>query len=97
MSKSTVSALLLGLATAGVIVTAVPATAADLAVPAARAARACPRCGCVQVWYIHHPELRSTYGLSYDPRNYDQTEPHYYHGPVRAYPRYAVEGIPPIE
>ncbi len=98
MSKRMISALLLGMATAAVTVpTALPAAAADLGVPAVRAARACPRCGCLQVWYIRHPELRSTYGLAYDPRNYDGTEPHYYYGPVRAYPRYAVEGGPPIE
>jgi hypothetical protein len=35
-------------------------------------------------------ELRSTYGLNFDPRNFDQTEPHYYFGQVQAYPRYWV-------
>ena len=52
----------------------------------------CGPCGCLRVSYVYHRQLRSTYGLSYDPRNYDQTEPHYYLGPVRAYPRYFVEG-----
>lgn len=97
MSKQTISALLLGMATAiCTLPTAIPAAAADLAVPGP-VASGCPRCGCLQVWHIHHRELRTTYGLNYDPRNYDGTEPHYFYGPVRAYPRYAVEGIPPVE
>jgi len=54
----------------------------------------CGPCGCLSVTYVYHSELRSTYGLSFDPRNYDQTEPHYYFGPVRAYPRYFVDGLP---
>lgn len=72
--------------------------AAELTVPT-RVAHAhnrllpyCGRCGCLRVSYVYHRELRSTYGLSFDPRNYDQTEPHYYWGPVHAYPRYFVEG-----
>jgi hypothetical protein len=32
--------------------------------------------------------LRSTYGVSFDPRNFDQTQPYYYFGQVRAYPRF---------
>lgn len=97
MSKRMISALLLGMATAVCAMPMTnPAAAADLAVPAP-VASTCPRCGCLQVWHIQHRELRSTYGLDYDPRNYDQTEPHYYYGPVRSYPRYAVEGAPPIE
>jgi hypothetical protein len=36
--------------------------------------------------------LESTYGTAFDPRNDDQTEPHYYWGRVRAYPRYFVDG-----
>jgi hypothetical protein len=34
--------------------------------------------------------LETTYGIGFDPRNYDLTEPHHYFGPVRAYPRYWV-------
>jgi hypothetical protein len=93
MSKPLISALVVGiLTTAGVPVVSGSATAADLAVPAQRnaAARWCGCCGCLHASYVHHRELRSTYGLAYDPRNYDQTEPHYYFGPVRAYPRYWV-------
>jgi hypothetical protein len=48
----------------------------------------CGCCGCLGVTYDYHRELRSTYGAHFDPRNYDQTEPHYYFGSVRAYPRY---------
>jgi hypothetical protein len=54
----------------------------------------CGPCGCLLVTYVYHRDLRSTYGLSYDPRNYDQTEPHFYLGRLRAYPRYSVDGYP---
>jgi hypothetical protein len=48
----------------------------------------CGCCGCLGVTYDYHRELRSTYGAHFDPRNYDQTEPHYHYGPLRAYPQY---------
>jgi hypothetical protein len=48
----------------------------------------CGCCGCLGVVYDYHRELRSTYGSHFDPRNYDQTEPHYYVGRTRAYPQY---------
>ena len=48
----------------------------------------CGPCGCLHVSYAYHRELRSTYGLNFDPRNFDQTQPYYFLGPVRAYPRY---------
>jgi len=48
----------------------------------------CGCCGCLRVTYDYHRELRSTYGSHFDPRNYDQTEPHYHFGRVRAYPQY---------
>jgi len=54
--------------------------------------RDCDPCGCLAVAYAYHRELRSTYGLGFDPRNYDATQPHYYFGRIRAYPRYFVEG-----
>ena len=84
----------------GVIVLAAPLSAADLSVqvgvPQSRnpATIYCGPCGCLQVAYVHHRELRSTYGLAFDPRNYDQTEPHFYFGPVKAYPRYFVDDVP---
>jgi hypothetical protein len=67
-----------------------PASAADRYVPPrVKAERAyCGCCGCLRVTYDYHRELRSTYGTHFDPRNYDQTEPHYYFGRVRAYPQY---------
>jgi hypothetical protein len=48
----------------------------------------CGCCGCLGVSYDYHRELRSTYGSHFDPRNYDQTEPHYNFGKMRAYPQY---------
>jgi hypothetical protein len=46
-------------------------------------------CGCMYVTYVHHRELKYTYGYHFDPRSFDQTEPHYYYGAVKAYPRYS--------
>lgn len=73
-----------------------PAGAAELRVPRTHAGRLahCGPCGCLRVAYVYHRELRSTYGLNFDPRNYDTTRPHYYFGRVRAWPRYFVEGGP---
>jgi hypothetical protein len=51
----------------------------------------CGCCGCLRVSYDYHRELRSTYGTRFDPRNYDETEPHYYFGRMRAYPQYWIE------
>jgi hypothetical protein len=79
-----------------------PLGAAELRLPSglARPERLvhCGSCGCLGLAYVYHRELRSTYGLSFDPRNYDTTQPHYYFGPVRAWPRYFVEAGPvPVE
>ena len=94
MSKRpALSVLLAGvLAAAGLTAGPGVATAADLPIPvkSARAARWCGPCGCLHVTYNYHRELLSTYGINYDPRSYDTTEPHYFHGAVRAYPRYWV-------
>jgi hypothetical protein len=38
--------------------------------------------------------VESTYGLDYDPRNFDQTEPYFYLGRMRAYPQFWVEADP---
>jgi hypothetical protein len=48
----------------------------------------CGCCGCLYVTYDYHRELRSTYGTKIDPRNFDQTEPYYHFGRVRAYPQF---------
>jgi hypothetical protein len=65
------------------------ARAAELGVPGPGVEAAeCGPCGCLHVAYDYHRQLESTYGLDFDPRNYDTTEPHFYFGPVRAYPRY---------
>jgi hypothetical protein len=95
------SALLVGTVTAvGVLAVPVSAVAAELSLPGVahvrhhRAAPYCGPCGCLHVSYVYHRELRSTYGLSFDPRNFDQTEPYYHFGAVRAYPRYWVVADP---
>jgi len=86
MAKPLIAAFVLA-ATAGLL--AGSARAADLGVPGPSVQAAeCGPCGCVRVTYDYHRELESTYGLGFDPRNYDTTEPHYYLGPVRAWPRY---------
>jgi hypothetical protein len=93
MSNAVRPVLLAGvLAAAGVTMAPSFAPAADLAVaaPMRHAARWCGPCGCLHVGYVRHRELRTTYGIAFDPRNYDTQEPHYYLGPVRAYPRYWV-------
>jgi len=88
------SKLMLALATTVMVGVLVPARGADLPVDY-RGARVdpqqyadCGRCGCFQVSYVRHRELRSTYGRNFDPRNFDQTEPYYYFGRMRTYPRY---------
>lgn len=45
-------------------------------------------CGCWHVTWVYHRELRYTYGWGFDPRSYDMTEPHYYLGAMKAYPRF---------
>ena len=95
MSKRMISALLVGIAAAVGTMAAVPANAADLAVPTRHAAW-CGECGCLHVTHVRHRSLEATYGVAYDPRNDDQTQPHYYFGPVRAYPRYWVEAAGPV-
>ena len=95
------SALLVGTVTAvGVLAVPVSAVAAELPLPGVahvhhhRAAPYCGPCGCLHVSYVYHRELRSTYGLSFDPRNFDQTEPYYHLGATRAYPRFSVDADP---
>ena len=99
MSKAILTALMVGMvATAGVLVGATFAGAAELlAAPVRHHAAAggywCGPCGCLHVSYAYHRELRSTYGLNFDPRNFDQTQPYYFLGPVRAYPRYWCDAV----
>jgi hypothetical protein len=87
-------ALLILATTVAISVTGMAATkAADRDVPvragvARHPASYCGCCGCLGVTYDYHRELRATYGIHFDPRNYDQTEPHYHFGRVRAYPQY---------
>jgi hypothetical protein len=97
MSTPTISAFVVGMVTAaGLPVLSVSAVATELVPPEVAHARHhhlaswCGACECLHVSYVYHRELRTTYGTGFDPRNFDQTEPHYYFGPVRAYPRYWV-------
>jgi hypothetical protein len=80
---------------AGAVVVASPGSslAADLPITgrAPRQVAECGPCGCLRVDFDYHRELRSTYGTGFDPRNYDETQPHYYFGPMRAYPRYTFD------
>jgi hypothetical protein len=98
MSKAVLIALVVGVAApAGVLAAASSAAAAELLAqpmrhPAAAGSFWCGPCGCLHVSHTYHRELRSTYGLSFDPRNFDQTQPYYFLGPVRAYPRYWCDG-----
>ena len=91
MSKPLLAALLLAAAT-GLMGLPSSAMATELAVapstPRVHQVEECGPCGCVHVSYDYHRELRSTYGVAFDPRNFDQTQPYYYFGPVRAYPRF---------
>lgn len=96
MSKLIMSALAVGLvAAAAVPAVTLPAVAADLplASPARHhyAAPRCGPCGCLHVEYVYHRELVSTYGIGFDPRSFDTTEPHYFWGRQRAYPHYWVD------
>jgi hypothetical protein len=102
MSRLMILALVLGAITAtDVPASPVSAVAAELLPPAVARVRHQHAawygpCGCLHVSYVIHRELRSTYGLSFDPRNFDQTEPYYYFGALRAYPRYWVD-VGPVQ
>jgi hypothetical protein len=95
MVKHMLSGLVAGMAAiAAAISLMVPAGAAELPVRGARSHHAvawCGPCGCLRVSYVYHREILTTYGTGFDPRNYDQTRPHFYLGAVRRYPRYWVE------
>ncbi len=80
----------------GVLVSLAPSVAADLPPVTGRLAQQldCGPCGCLRVDFAYHRELRSTYGTGFDPRNYDETQPHYYFGAMRAYPQYSVGDCP---
>jgi hypothetical protein len=94
------SILALGLAVAvAVLIAALPLSveAADLEIPMQGAkirgvTGPCDVCGCLRVIYARHREVLTTYGVGFDPRNYDTAEPLFYPGRVRAYPRYFTDG-----
>ena len=92
MSKTMLTALALAIAV-GLPAKARTAAAADLQVSPSEARaeqyQACGPCGCLHVTYEYHRELKSTYGVGYDPRNFDTTEPYFYWGAMKAYPRYS--------
>jgi len=92
--------LALGSAAALFVIFNGPISAAELEVPLYPHrvhAADCGPCGCPHVVWVRHRDIRQTYGTGFDPRNYDETEPHFYLGPVRAYPRYIVDGVGPGE
>ena len=99
MSRPMILAFVLGLSAAGMLEAPVSAVAAELLPPAVAHVRQPTAawygpCGCLHVSYVFHRKLRYTYGLRFDPRNFDQTEPYYRFGPLRAYPRYWVSAAP---
>ena len=70
------------------------AGAAELQTPRAVGPAQCGPCGCLQVTFVYHRALLTTYGTGFDPRNYDMTQPHYYFSrSLHAYPRYSVNGM----
>ena len=75
------------------IATSLPASAADMVLPARVAHQQipCGRCGCLRVTWERHRVVEMTYGTNFDPRNFDQTEPYFYLGRMKAYPHYTVE------
>jgi hypothetical protein len=80
---------------AGAMSVTTSASSAELQLPepASRSghfASDCGPCGCLRVSYIYHRDMRTTYGTGFDPRNFDQTQPYFYPGRVRAYPRFWV-------
>lgn len=93
MSKPIISVMLI---VAGAIAVTASAFGAELLPPPGvrvrhlHVAPACGPCGCLRVTYVYHRDIRTTYGTGFDPRNFDQTEPYFYPGPVRGYPRYWV-------
>lgn len=96
MSKFALSALEVAvLAFLGFLAAELSAAAADLPNPRHHnPALGCGPCGCLHVSYVYHRELESTYGLNFDPRDFDRTEPYYYLGRLRAYPRYWADADP---
>jgi hypothetical protein len=94
MSKPIIFAMLLAAALGMAGPTSAFAAELGVQVRHPHAALACGPCSCLHRSYVYHRELRSTYGTEFDPRNYDQTEPHFYLGRTRAYPRYWVSADP---
>jgi hypothetical protein len=94
-------ALMLGLMImVGLPAASTGASAAELQIPPAdqarhyREAEACGPCGCLRVSWDYHRVMEQTYGSGFDPRNFDTTEPYFYLGRVKAYPRYWCDGDP---
>jgi hypothetical protein len=103
MSRSLVIAAL----ASAVIISAMPARAADYAVQPRQDRSAgrilqidrgpnpyCgPRCGCPIAVHVRHRSLERAYSYTLDPRTKDDN-PHYYYGPNRTYVRYAHPACP---
>lgn len=54
-------------------------------------AHTCGPCGCLHVTWTYHRVLLSTYGIGFDPRNFDTAQPYFHYGAVRAYPHFWCE------
>jgi hypothetical protein len=98
MSRSFLGLAILGLA--GAIVTG-PAIAADYAVHPRQQYVTIdrgpnpycgPQCGCPEVVFVRHRELRQSYASGFDPR--EREEPRYSYGAVRTYARYEKLNFP---
>jgi hypothetical protein len=90
-----------------VIISAMPARAADYAVYPKQERYAgrilqinrgpnpyCgPRCGCPITVQVQHRSLEQAYSYAFDPRTKSE-EPHYYYGPNQTYLRYAHPAYP---
>jgi hypothetical protein len=102
MSRRLLGLLVLG---SSVIVSAMPAGAADYAVyPRHQRAAVLqidrgpnpycgPRCGCPITVRVRHRSLERAYSYAFDPRT-KSDDPHYYYGANRTYVRYANPAYP---
>jgi hypothetical protein len=87
---------LIGTVLLGEMLVAPSSNAADLPtrhptaeLPARRLDGICP----CYTYTVRHRVMFSTYGASFDPNNYDMTEPHYFLGPYKTFRRYTNEPI----
>ena len=97
MLKPSILALAIGLIGLAACILPVSASAADL--PVSVRPNRPQRCGVGNAVVFISPTFITENcdqptGTGFDPRNFDTTEPHYYLGRMRAYPRYWVSAGP---